>query len=38
MDSIKKVKKNLEDYSQVVKKNHLIEQIKKYDQNIKDND
>ena len=38
MDSIKVVKQNLEDYSKVVKTNHLIEQIKKYDKNIKEND
>jgi len=31
MDSIKTVKKRLEDYSKVVETNHLIEQIKKYD-------
>lgn len=38
MDSIKTVKQRLGEYSQVVTTNHLIEQIKKYDQNIKEND
>lgn len=38
MDTVKNVKKKLADYSQVVTTNHLIEQIKKYDQNIKEND
>lgn len=38
MDSIKTVKKRLQDYSKVVETNHLIEQIKKFDKNIKEND
>ena len=35
---MKNVKTKLESYSKVVSGNHLIEQIKKFDQNIKEND
>lgn len=38
MDQIKTTKKKLEDYSKVVSTNHLIEMIKKFDENIKEND
>jgi hypothetical protein len=38
MDSISTVKKRLEEYSKIVETNHLIEQIKKFDKNIKEND
>jgi len=38
MDSMKTVKTKLEGYARVVETNHLIEQIKKFDENIKEND
>ena len=38
MDSMTTVGKRLNDYSRVVETNHLIEQIKKFDTNIKEND
>ena len=38
MESIKKISKIIEGYSETMNKNHLIEEIRTYDRNIKEQD